>query len=368
MNEETNLIVGAGITGITIARRLAEKNETVLLIEKRGHVGGNCYDFFKKDGQYIQRYGPHIFHTKDKNVWDFLSRFTEWYDYTHKVLAYIDGKLLPVPFNLNSLKIAFTKELAAKIEAKLLKTIGLNKSATILNLKKSPDRDLRILADYVYSKIFLNYTLKQWGFKPDELDPQVTNRVPIFVGKDDAYFREDPYQGIPAKGYSNMFEKMLNHANITVLLNTNYKMVLTGTEFKRVIITSPLDEFFNFQFGKIAYRKVDFKFEEHDCNSFQQNSVINYPNEAEYTRITEPNKFLGITLKKTTAIKEYPSWTAGFLAYPILHKENEAIIKDYLALTKNKKNLFFAGRLAECRYYDMDEACRRGLDLVEKEL
>lgn len=368
MDNKPTLIIGAGLTGSTVARKLAEKGENVLLVEKRDHIGGNCYDLFTEDGQYIQKYGPHVFHTDDKEVWDFLSKFTEWHGYRHKALAYVDGKLLPLPFNLDSLKMVFPESVAQKIEIALLKTVGANKTITILELKKSKDRNLQILADYVYSKIFLNYTLKQWDFSPEELDPKVSGRIPLFVGRDNCYFCGDQYQGVPAKGFTPLFQKMLDHKNIKILLNTDFKKILEPSKFKRIIVTSPLDEFFDYEFGKISYRRIFFKLETHDCESFQENSVITYPNDYDYTRITECNKLLNIKKEKTTIMKEFASWTEGFAAYPVFTEKNKVLIEKYLGKAKKKHNVFFAGRLAECKYYDMDEACRRGLDLVEKEL
>lgn len=365
---EYSLIIGAGITGITIARNLAERGEKCLIVEKRAHIGGNCYDFFNTDGQYIQKYGPHIFHTTDEEVWNYLSEFTKWNNYQHKVLAYVEGNLIPIPFNLKSVKIAFKEEMANRIKDKMMKRVGNENSISILELKKIDDPDIRKLANYIYNNIFLNYTIKQWDLKPEEIDPQVTSRVPIVVSEDDRYFPKDPYQGIPSKGFSAMFKKMLAHKNIKVLLETDYKEKINLFNFKRIIVTSPIDDFFSYKFGKIEYRRINIRFEEYDCESFQENSVINYPNDFEYTRITEYNKFLSLKRKKTVISKEIPSWEEGFIAYPLLTNENKVLIDKYLIEAKKKKNVFFAGRLADCKYYNMDQACRRALDLINKEI
>jgi len=215
------LIIGSGITGIVLAERFANAGAKVLVIEKRNHIGGNCYDFEDGNGIFVHQYGPHIVHTHYKEVWDYLSRFTDWIYYQHKVLGFIDGQFVPIPFNLNTLYMLFSRKMAERIERKLLRRFGFGKSISILELRKTEDQDLRFLADFVYEKVFLHYTLKQWGLKPEELDPSVTGRVPVVVSRDDRYFH-DPYQGIPREGYTKMFEKMLAHSNIQVELNTDF--------------------------------------------------------------------------------------------------------------------------------------------------
>ncbi|MCF7861680.1 UDP-galactopyranose mutase [Candidatus Woesearchaeota archaeon] len=359
------LVIGAGMTGATIARKLAEQGEKVLVVEIRNHIGGNCHDYFTRDGNYIQTYGPHIFHTSDREVWEFLSEFTEWNDYQHKVLAHVDGKLLPVPFNLKSLGMSFSKEQAERMKSKLLAEIGMEKSITILKLREAEDPDLKILGEYVYEKIFLNYTIKQWDNKPDEIDPQVTNRVPVFVSEDDRYFRNDPFQGIPIGGFQPIFERMLDHKNIKIMLQTNCKDMMKLFNYKHIFVTSPIDQFFEYKFGNLKYRRIHLKFEEHSGPSIQENSVINYPNDHDYTRITEFNKFLNLDRERTTICKEYPSWSKGYLAYPLLKEDNMELLAKYNELAKDKKNTYFAGRLAECKYYNMDQACRRGINLVK---
>jgi UDP-galactopyranose mutase len=233
---------------------------------------------------------------------------------------------------------------------------------------KFQDEDIKALAQFIYQKIFQNYTRKQWGLKPEELDSKVIERVPIYIGEDDGYFREDKYQGIPEKGYASMFKEMLNHPNIKVLLKTDYRKVINRYQFKRIVVTSRIDEFYAFRFGQIAYRKIFLKFETHNCSSYQKYSVINYPNNYKYTRTTEYNKFLQLNRHKTIISKEFPSWTKGFIAYPVLKPDNQNLIRKYLKLAGQEKNIYFIGRLAECRYYNMDQACRRGLDLIRKEM
>ena len=368
--KKQTLIIGAGITGISVARRMADYGENVLIIDKNSHIGGNCYDCFNENGNYIQSYGPHIFHTSDENVWTFLSEFTEWNDYRHKVLARVDGNLLAVPFNLNSLKTAFDKDKSAYLEAKLIEKFGMEHSISVLDLKKMSDPDFKELGDFIYEKIFLNYTVKQWDYKPDEIDPQVVNRVPVMISYDDSYFRYDQYQGIPKNGFTQMFNNMLDHPCIEIMLETNLKDVLTFKGYKNIVVTSPVDEFFNYKLGSLQYRKIYLDTKEHNCKSYQENSVINYPNEHEYTRVTEYNKFLFIENAATVVSQEYASWDKGFVAYPVFTEDNIRLKDDYLALAEKQRKLplFFAGRLAEFKYYNMDQACKRGMELADLEL
>jgi len=220
------IIVGSGFSGSVLAERIANQlNEKVLLIEKRNHIGGNCYDYYNDDGILIHKYGPHIFHTNYKEVWDYLSSFTEWHAYEHRVLAMIDNKKVPVPFNLNSLHMLFKNNIASRFENSLIEAYGINIKVPILKLRESNNSDLKVLADFIYENVFLNYNFKQWGMRPEELDSSVTGRVPVFVSRDNRYF-QDQYQGIPKDNYAKIFEKMLAHKNIKFLLNTDYKEVI----------------------------------------------------------------------------------------------------------------------------------------------
>lgn len=360
MKNAANLVVGAGITGITVARKLAESGEKVVLAEKLDRIGGNCHDYFSEDGCYVQACGPHIFHTSDREVWNYLSRFTAWNGYSHKVLAYVDGKMLPVPFNLKSLRIAFPMD-NGRMEKKLVEKTG-GGHISVMKLKEDGDKDLRALGEYIYNKVYLNYTIKQWGIAPNALDREVMDRVQVYAGMDDRYFQEDLFQGIPLPGYSALFGKMLHHKNIRLLLGTDYKS-LQVADYARTVVTSPIDEYFSYEYGPIEYRRIRIALEEHQGASFQENSVINYPNEHAYTRVTEYNKFLGLEKDRTIIGKEYPSSDKSFLAYPVLAKPNKKTIERYMKKADEADNTYFAGRLAECRYYDMDDACRRALDL-----
>lgn len=361
-----NIVIGSGISGITVAHKLAKKGEPVLIIEKRSHIGGNSYDYFDSDGCYIQKYGPHIFHTTNKQVWDYVSQFTKWRNYQHKVLGFIDGNLIPIPFNFDSIDKVFPEKIASEMKDLLIKKQGYGSRISVFDLMNSSESELRILGDYIYKKVFLNYTIKQWDQKPDEIDKSVLNRVPVVIGTDPRYFN-DAYQGIPESGFTEIFRKMLDCSRIKILLNTDYKEVIDSIEYERMFYTGPLDYFFDFKFGSIKYRAIDFEFEKVK-SPFQKSSVINYPNDFEFTRITEFGKFLGKENKKTIILKEYPSWDKGTKAYPVKNDENQKIINRYLKETKTLKNVYFVGRLAECKYYNMDKAFENAIDIIENKL
>ena len=361
------LIIGAGITGITLAERFAADGNRVLVIEKRNHIGGNCYDYKNKDGILVHKYGPHIFHTNNKEIWDYLSKFTEWIPYQHKVLGFIDGKFVPIPFNLNTLYQLFNKEKAIKLERNLLEKFGYNKKIPILELKKTKDKDLKFLVDFIYEKVFLPYTKKQWGLKPEEIDFSVTARVPVVISQDDRYF-QDKYQGIPKNGYTAMFKRMLQSKNIEIQLSIDYKDVKDKVRYNLMFYTGPIDEFFDYKYGKLNYRclKIDFKILNQE--SYQPAAVVNYPDKKyPFTRITEFKKFMIVKSKKTTIGIEYPG-NSGFKAWPVLNERNKEIFKKYWqeAEKLKKENIYFVGRLAEYKYYNMDEAVKNSLDLFKK--
>jgi UDP-galactopyranose mutase len=361
------LIIGAGITGITLAEKFAFLGNKVWLVEKRNHIGGNCYDFENKDRILIHKYGPHIFHTSNKEVWDYLSQFTDWLDYQHKVLGFIDGEFAPIPFNFNTLYKLLPKKKAKILEKKLLDKFGYDKKVSILDLKKIEDKDLKFLADFVYEKIFLHYTEKQWGLKPEEINPEVTGRVPIITSQDDRYF-QDKYQGIPKKGFTKMFERMINNKNIKILLKTDFKKIKDKIEYDLLFYTGPIDEFFDYKFGRLMYRYLKINFQTFNQESFQPVAVVNYPNlNYPFTRITEFKKLTQQKHKKTVIGKEFPG-EKGFTAWPILENKNIKIFKKYWRMAENlkKKNIYFTGRLAEYKYYDMDDAVKNALSLFDK--
>jgi UDP-galactopyranose mutase len=357
------LIIGSGIVGITLAERLAAKNKKVLIIEKRKTIGGNCFDCFN-DGNYIQEYGPHIFHTDYDDVWKYLSRFTKWHKYEHKVLGKVKNKLIPIPFNFNSIDLIYDVKKAEEIKKIIAIEYGKNKKIPILELRKNKNKEIKNLADFVYENIFLHYTIKQWDLKPEEIDPSVTARVPIFSGYDDRYFY-DKHQGIPKKGFTEMFKKMLKNKNIELKLGIDYKNIIKKINYKKLFYTGPLDYFFDYKFGKIKYRRTNLKRKKYFKSSFQEAGVINYPTKKEkFTRITEFNKFLNIANKSTEIAKEFPSWLKGFQAYPFQNEENNLTIDKYKKEASKLKNVYFAGRLAECKYYNMDQAVKRALELT----
>lgn len=349
------LIVGAGITGITLAERFASKRSEVLLIEKRNHIGGNCYDYKNRDGILIHKYGPHIFHTNYKEVWDYLSQFTEWIPYQHKVLGFFNGKYAPIPFNLNTLYELLPQQ-ADNLEKKLIKNFGNNKKIPILELKKTKDKDLKFLADFVYEKVFLGYNLKQWGKTPEQIDSLVSARVPIVISKDNRYF-QDKYQGIPKNGYTKMFERMLKNKNVTLQLNTDFKEIQDKIKCDVIFYTGPIDDFFDYKYGKLDYRCLNIKFKTLNQKEFQPAAVVNYPDlKHPYTRITEFKKLTHQKHKKT-AIGIEKSGEKGILAWPLLDKKNKNLFQKYLkeAEKLKKQNIYFVGRLAEYKYYNMDE-------------
>ncbi len=375
------IIVGAGVAGAVAARKLAEEgNKKVLVIERRNHIAGNCYDLLDGHGILIHEYGPHIFHTGNEAVREFLSRFTEWYDFGHEVVARVGDKLIPVPFNLNTLHMVYEKEKADRLEKKLIAEYGEGSRVPIMKLRENEDPDVREIAEYVYQNVFLRYTMKQWGQTPEEISPEVTGRVPVVISYDNRYFG-DKYQSVPLHGFTPMFEKMLDHKNITVLLDTDCKEVLSfengqisykGEPFHgEVIYTGAIDELFGCQFGRLPYRSLDFKFEHLDCDSFQDHSVVNYTVSEDFTRITE---FKFLTGQKncdgTTIVREYPFAYTGAEGetpyYAILNDENEALYEKYKALTEKFTGFHLLGRLAEYKYYNIDAMALKAMELADK--
>lgn len=374
------IIVGAGIAGATAARKLAEDgNKKVLVIERRSHIGGNCYDKPDEFGILIHEYGPHIFHTGDESVREFLSRFTDWYDFGHEVVASVGDKLIPVPFNLNTLHMVYDKEKADYLEKKLLEEYGEGNRVPIMTLRENEDPDVREIAEFVYQNVFLKYTMKQWGQTPEEISPEVTGRVPVVISYDNRYFK-DKYQSVPVDGFTPMFERMLDHPNITVRTGLECKEVLSfekgqilfeGEKFDGdLIYTGAIDELFDCVYGRLPYRSLDFKFEHLDKDSFQDHSVVNYTVSEDFTRITE---FKFLTGQKdtngTTIVREYPFAYTGAEGeipyYAILNDENQALYEKYKALTEEFSGFYLLGRLAEYKYYNIDAMTAKAMELAE---
>jgi len=374
-----SIIIGAGCAGATVARKLAEDGgQNVLVLEKRDHIGGNCYDALDEYGILVHVYGPHIFHTNDKTVYDYLSRFTKWYDYQHEVVADVYGKLIPVPFNLNTLKLVYGEEKAAELTTKLVEKYGMETKVPILDLMNSDDEDINGIAYYVYNNIFLRYTMKQWGQKPEDIDPTVTGRVPVFISYDNRYF-QDKYQGMPLDGYTTMFENMLDYKNITVKLGTDAKdcmefkdgkVYYQGEEFQgNVIFTGQVDNLFNHEYGMLPYRTLDFKFENFKEESYQGRALVNYTVDQDYTRITE-FKYLTnqINEESTTIVKEFPKAYTGDSSetpyYAIINNDNIAKYNRYKNKAEEFGNLILLGRLAEYKYYNIDAIVGKSLDVA----
>ena len=373
------IVVGSGLAGVVVAEQIASKlNKKVLIIEKRDHIGGNCFDHKDDNNILIHKYGPHLFHTNHKEVVDYLSKFTSWDIYNHEVLAYIDGKKVPIPFNFNTLYEVFPNQKAKALEAKLLETYDYNSKIPILELKKSTDKDLQFLADFIYEKIFLNYTAKQWGMKPEEMDSAVTARVPVFIGRDNRYFN-DSYQMLPKDGYTKMIENMLNYKNIKIMLNTDFQEICTlkdkdfylfDKKFDgKVIYTGQIDKLFDYKFGDLPYRSVNMQFETIEKDFYQEKTTVNYPNDYDFTRITEFKHIHPINTSKTTILKEYPQEyvrNKNTPYYPIFTNENQNKYNQYLEYSKEFKNLILVGRLAEYKYYDMDDIVKKALEVFKE--
>ncbi|MFD1957444.1 UDP-galactopyranose mutase [Paenibacillus thailandensis] len=363
------LIVGAGFTGATLAERIASQlNQKVLVVERRDHIGGNSYDCYNEDGILVHKYGSHTFHTNSKMVWDYLSEFTEWRPYFHHVLAVVDGKKIPVPFNLNSIYTLFPQKYAEKLEELLIQHFGYGVKVPILKLRESASGDLGFLADYIYKKVFYRYTLKHWQLDPEQLDPSVTARVPVYISRDNRYF-QDTYQGIPKHSYAELFRKMLDHPNIRVLLNTDYREVIDEVQYQRMIYTGPIDAFFNYKHGTLPYRSLRFDFRTLNQEFFQEAGTINYTNEYEFTRILETKHLTGQKAPHTTITYVYPQEynQDGDPYYPIPRAENRQLYNLYLQEAEQiKDKVLFAGRLADYKYYNMDQAVARALTLFKE--
>lgn len=355
------LIVGAGFAGSVLAERLASKaDQKVLIIDQRDHIGGNAYDYFNKDGILIHKYGPHIFHTNSKKVFDYLGQFTPWRPYEHRVLASVDGQLVPIPINLNTINKLYglnlnCSELEAFFESRAEKIDRVQTSEHVVISKVGRE---------LYEKFFKNYTKKQWDLDPSELDASVTARVPTRTNRDDRYFT-DTYQAMPLFGYTRMFQKMLSHPNIKIMLNTDYKEIIDVIPYKNMIYTGPIDSFFNYCYGRLPYRSLEFKFETFDAEIFQSTGTINFPNEHAYTRITEFKYLTGQKHAKTSIVYEYPQ-ADGDPYYPIPRPENAEIYKKYQQLANAMTNTYFTGRLATYKYYNMDQVVAQSLSLFEK--
>jgi UDP-galactopyranose mutase len=355
------LIVGAGFAGATLAEQLGRGfGKKVLLVDRRPHIGGNAYDHHNEHGVLVHKYGPHIFHTNSKDVFDYLSRFTAWRPYEHRVVASVDGKLVPVPINLDTVNRLY----GLNLESDQLEAYFESVAEKVPVIRTSEDVVVRRVGRDLYEKLFLGYTRKQWGLDPSQLDASVTARIPVRTSRDDRYFT-DAFQSMPLDGFTRMFENMLDHGNITILLNTDYRDTIGSVPFREMIYTGPVDEFFDYRFGKLPYRSLEFRHETHDREVFQSAPVVNYPNEHEYTRVTEFKYLTGQKHSKTSIVYEYPK-AEGDPYYPVPRPENAALYKKYQELAEATPGVHFAGRLGTYRYYNMDQVVAQSLALCAK--
>lgn len=366
------IVAGAGFTGAVIAERIASQlDQTVLVIDRRDHIAGNAYDYSGPYDILVHKYGPHIFHTNSEKVWRYLSQFTTWRPYFHRVLGMVDGAGVPLPFNLNSIAQTFPGFMAEDLARGLIETYGYGSRVPILKLREGADKRLSFLADFVYDKVFKNYTYKQWSLTPEELDPGVTARVPISVSRDDRYF-QDVYQAMPREGYTMLFSRMLDHPNISVSLSTDYAQVRDLYRNAKTVFTGPIDEFFDYESGALPYRSLRFELVESDAAQAQPVGTVNYPNEYDFTRITELKHLTGQTAPGSLLIEEYPEpYEAGrnLPYYPIPTSDTSRRLKPYQEMARELEGqVWFAGRLADYAYYNMDQACARALALFQKSI
>ena len=355
------LIVGAGFAGSVVAERMARGfDKKVLLIDRRPHIAGNAYDHYDAHGILVHRYGPHIFHTNSSEVFDYLSQFTEWRPYEHRVLASVDGKLVPVPINLDTVNLLYNLRLtSSEVEQYLA-----SKAEACPRIKTSEDVVVSKVGRELYEKLFRNYTRKQWGIDPSELDAQVTARIPVRTDQDDRYFT-DRFQAMPRDGYTRMFENMLDHPNITLALGTDFRDVVDEVSFRELVYSGPVDEYFDFRFGKLPYRSLRFEHRTLATTQHQKVAVINYPNDHLYTRVTEFKHLTGQINPQTSIVYEYPT-SEGDPYYPVPREENAQLYKQYAVLADAHPEVHFVGRLATYKYYNMDQVVGQALTLCSK--
>ena len=357
------MVVGAGFAGAVMAERLAaDGGKKVLVVDRRPHVGGNAFDEYDANGVLIHRYGPHIFHTNSEEIFDYLSRFTKWRPYEHRVLAAVDDMLVPMPINRTTLNMLYGLDLKTEDEAAAFLAAQAEPVSVV---RTSEDVVISAVGRELYEKFFQGYTRKQWGLDPSELDKAVTSRVPTRTNTDDRYFT-DKFQAMPLEGYTRMFERMLDHPNIDVLLGVDYCEARDAYPHDHLVFTGPIDEYFGYRFGKLPYRSLQFEHAQLDQEQFQPVAVVNYPSPAtEHTRITEYKHLTGQQSPRTSITYEYPA-AEGDPYYPIPRPENQALFKRYEALAMVQPDVSFVGRLATYRYYNMDQVVGQALATYRK--
>ena len=350
------LVVGAGFAGSVIAHQLAtQRDESVLVIDRRPHIGGNAYDRYDRAGVLIHQYGPHIFHTNSQAIFDFLSQFTDWRPYEHRVLAHVDNQLLPIPINLDTVNHLY----GLNLNSEELERWFAEQAEPVDEIKTSEDVVVSKVGRDLFQKFFEGYTKKQWGVYPRELDKSVTSRVPTRTNRDDRYFG-DEFQFMPAEGYTRMFERMLDHPNIKIMLQADYAEIKTQVPHRRTIFTGPIDEYFGFRLGKLPYRSLKFRHVTLDKEWHQPVAVVNYPQTEKFTRVTEYKHLTGQVHPQTSITYEFSSET-GDPYYPVPRPENQELYKRYEALALAARDVWFVGRLATYRYYNMDQVVGQAL-------
>jgi UDP-galactopyranose mutase len=355
------LIVGAGFAGSVLAERLATgSNKRVLLCDRRPHIGGNAYDHYNEAGILVHKYGPHIFHTNSREVFEYLSRFTQWRPYQHRVRASVDGQIVPIPINLDTINSLYGLSLTSFEVEEFFKRVA----EPVEHVRTSEDVVVSKVGRELYEKFFRNYSRKQWGLDPSELDASVTSRVPTRTNRDDRYFT-DTYQAMPLHGFTRMFENMLDHPNIKIILNCDYREIEKDIPFREMIYTGPIDSYFDYAYGKLPYRSLEFKHETHDTPVFQSAPVVNYPNEQLYTRVTEFKYLTGQEHPKTSIVYEFPK-AQGDAYYPVPRPENAELYAKYKALADETQGVHFVGRLATYKYYNMDQIVAQALTTYGK--
>jgi UDP-galactopyranose mutase len=356
------LIVGAGYAGSVLAERLARgAGKKVLLVDRRPHIGGNAYDCYDDAGILIHKYGPHIFHTNSKEVFEYLSEFTEWRPYEHRVRASVDGQLVPIPINLDTINQLY----GLKLNSMEVEDFFASMAEPRESIRTSEDVVVSRVGRELYEKFFRGYTRKQWGLDPSQLDSMVTSRVPVRNNRDDRYFT-DTYQAMPQRGYTRMFENMLDHPNIKILLNCDYHEVKDEVAYDKLIFTGPVDEYFGYRYGKLPYRSLRFDFRTVNQEWVQPVAVVNYPNEHLYTRVTEFKRLTGQEHPtKSTLVYEFPQGE-GDPYYPVPRPENAELYKKYQALAEATPDVLFVGRLATYKYYNMDQVVGQALSVYAR--
>lgn len=357
------LIIGAGISGAVLAERYASSGKKVLIIEKRDHIAGNCYDYMDENGILVSKYGAHLFHTNEEKVWKYVNRFADWYPWEHKVIARVDDKTVPIPVNITTVNTLFNTNI--KTEEEMQDWLGQNR-VPFAKPANGEEAVLNRVGVTLYEKMFKYYTKKQWDKYPAELDAAVLERIPVRYNFDDRYF-SDKYQALPKGGYTKLFERMLDHPNIEILLNTDYFDVKNEYKnYQKLFYTGPIDRFFDLKtvgFEKLEYRSINFVSETVDAEFFQENSVVNYPGtEVDFTRIIEYKHFGNQKSAKTTIVKEY-TVDDGEPYYPVPNPRNQEIYNHYKAEADKLPDVYFVGRLANYKYFNMDQAFMNALDL-----